>query len=193
MTRPIIHLVSGPSSVGKSTYIESRLPDVGTVLFPWQLSRVTSDALAGESVLHYNILRPWEPRRSRRLAVKNTVKRLTFRTSEPGFHDDPPLRTLFGFGAEIRAVVLVAPARCLEQRMSAREHTETLLDTTVPYKREEWLRTLAACDIQHVYGAWISLLEAHGVPYQLVRSRRGSFEPLADVAEMQGVLAGADE
>ncbi|MCK6447331.1 MAG: hypothetical protein L6Q99_13150 [Planctomycetes bacterium] len=193
MQRARLHIVSGPSSGGKSQFIRTLEGSYDELVFPSALER-TPLASDRRYVLHYNLLRPVErlvglhespslEKRARALGLE-----VRMRVQNP-FATDRALRALKRVDAQTSATVLVTPRAELERRMRERDARETLLEDGLAYPREKWLELLAEVDLCAVYRDWLEFLRSRGIPYQLVDASDPSYRRLVSLGELNVCLA----
>lgn len=193
MQRARLHIVSGPSSGGKSQFIRTLAGSYDELVFPGAIEK--HGLVAGRRyVLHYNLLRPLErlaklhgsaslEKRARALGLE-----VRMRVQNP-FATDRALRVLRGLDAECSATVLVTPKPELERRMRGRDARETLVEDGLVYPREKWLELLAEVDLCALYRDWLEYLRSRGVPYELVDASDPSYRRLVSLGELQVCLA----
>ncbi|MCE9595956.1 MAG: hypothetical protein K8S98_17340 [Planctomycetes bacterium] len=196
MQRARLHIVSGPSSCGKSQYIRSLAGTYDEVLFPSALEKTTLTP-GRRYALHYNLLRPVErltglhesaslEKRARALGLG-----VRMRVQNP-FSTDRALRALSPLraaGAELCATVLVTPRAELARRMLARDARETLVEDGLAYPKEKWLELLSEVDLLALYRDWLEFLRTHGVTYQLIDAGEPSYRRLVSLGELEVCLA----
>jgi hypothetical protein len=185
MEQPSITIISGPTSAGKSTFIEAHADRYDVVELP---RRFDPKALTAGTryAVHYNILNPYW--RTNVLRTKRSVL-ATFRASRMQraidrgrpFDGDAHLARILSADAKKSAVVLVVPRDELERRVRARVEGELLVGRRVDYTPEEWLTILARVDLNALYRTWLAFLDARGVTYELFVSRQGTFEAVRDL------------
>ena len=155
----MIWIVSGPSSAGKSFFLESPrareltgLPPSTRVWFPKEIGpgapRADEDAF-----VHYNILRPFQ--RTPRPADVAVGPRL--------FEGDKQWRSICALPGEKKAVIVMADRATLLARVAARAEIES--GDGHAYSPEKWLRIYRAIDLGAVYRAWRAELARRGIPY----------------------------
>jgi hypothetical protein len=180
-----VHLVSGPSCCGKSTFLTKRVKDYDEVLFPQRryLERLKSGA---HFALHYNILRPYSSEFKTSLAdhYRRAVLRLDRRHPRGGrgpYQADPFLQYLLYARMAIRATVLVAPRELLLERITRRDQSEPFLkQQTQRYRSEAWQEVYRSVDLAEVYGSWIEFLRAWEIPYDLVDASDQEYRVIPD-------------
>ena len=189
-------MVSGPSSVGKSTFMAhprcaeiTGLPPGAPVVWPEVQDRL--DEIHGDAFYHYNLLRPTHLRRRR---IQRGQKSLG---GPLAFGRDPRWRDLSMRPVNKRAVVLVASKRDMVRRALARTSVEGMPDAhshgdlegkANRYKGGRWARMLGASDLPALYAAWFRELGSRNIPYTVVDSRDDSYR-VVDKEEVPGILA----
>ena len=157
----MLWIISGPSSVGKSTFIKSEQF--------FALTGVRADApvlkpknqpgldprLLGEAdcFVHYNILRPVS------LFAKREANAQTpddqFRARSTQFEKDPWWTEFSARTGDKRAVVLVANRGVILHRVANRRG----------YKVEYWRALYQKLNLPDIYRAWCSELERNEIPF----------------------------
>jgi hypothetical protein len=193
MQRARVHIVSGPSSGGKSQFIKTLEGGYDELVFPSALERHALSS-GRRYVLHYNLLRPLE--RLAKLHASESLEKkaralgleVRLRVQNP-FSTDRALRALKRFDGEASATVLVTSRGELERRMRERDARETLLEDGLAYPREKWLGLLAAVDLSELYRDWLEYLRSRGIPYELVDASDPSYRRLVSLGELAVCLA----
>ena len=155
----MLWIISGPSSIGKSTFIRSGhgpsltgLPLETPVLKPKNKPGLDARLLGDANCfVHYNILRPVS------LFAKREATRGTqpdqFRTRSVQFQADPWWMEFSEHTTNRKAVVLVASRAAILKRASARSD----------YKNEYWNELYAKLHLPEIYRAGCSELDRHGI------------------------------
>ncbi|MCC6409994.1 MAG: hypothetical protein IT453_22760 [Planctomycetes bacterium] len=192
MQRARLHIVSGPSSGGKSQFIRTLEGSYDELLFPSALDQLAP--MPGRRyVLHYNLMRPLErlaklhgagslEQRARALGLE-----MRMRVQNP-FATDRALRALRRLDTDACATVLVTSRAELERRMRARDARETLVEDGIAYPREKWLELLAEVDLGALYRDWLEFLRSRGIPYALVDAGDPTYRRLLSLGELQVCL-----
>ncbi len=192
MQRARVHIVSGPSSGGKSQFIRTLQARYDDLVFPSALEQ--APLTAGQRyVLHYNLLRPVE--RLAKLHGANSLEKraralgldVRMRVQNP-FSTDRALRALRRHEANVVATVLVTPRAELERRMRSRDARETLVEDGIAYPREKWIELLAGVDLVALYRDWLEYLRSRGIPYELIDARDPNYRRLVSLGELQVCL-----
>ena len=212
-------MISGPSSCGKSTFIENfPLRKVGfpsenlPVFFPNKLLRQDSPGDYQNAILHYNILRPYplyDESRSDQY-VKNGynkyIKKLTSflwknkqqhhsweeLKSAWDYQRDPFFAYLNKLEIQLKVIVLVANKDLIKQRMRKRSLLEErrFSDSERPYPRSYWLNILNQLDLLDVYNIWLNFLQQNQIEYQLHNSNTMEYEQLNSPDDIVKILYG---
>lgn len=173
----MLWIVSGPSSIGKSTFIANPrcseitgLPAQTPLVFPSDHFRLeeydTTDVL-----YHYNTLRPISlksPHGSTGAGVKHATI-----NSDTGFEQDPSWNDLVSRDMSKKAIVLVTSKQLILRRLRQRQTIEDLQSIDPKKNRypvRYWLDLVERMDLVALYQAWCRELQARGVPYVLVDS-----------------------
>ena len=196
----MLWIVSGPSSVGKTTFMGSPrigeitgLPANAPVLFPSEKDPGGRD-LAG-CLLHDNMLRPAARfgRKQARLVERPRplIERLlgrnkvtapdaaAWREAALDFANDPSWAAIVARPVAKRAVVLVASIETILARVRARRVIEPGRDASrETYRPAEWLDLYARLDLPAIYRAWTAELTARGVDYVMVDGNDSEFRLL---------------
>ena len=155
----MIWIVGGPSSAGKSHFLDSPLAAEMTglrrgtrVWFPKEIGPGAPPP-GEDAYIHYNILRPFQ------------------RTARPGdiaigpylFEGDKQWRAILALPGPKKAVVVVAERATLVARVKARAEVEA--GDAHAYGTEKWLRIYSAVDVGAVYREWRAELTRRGIEY----------------------------
>ena len=155
----MICIVSGPSSAGKTTFLESPralevtgLPRTTRVWFPKQIG--PGNPPTGENAfIHYNILRPFQ----------RTPRPQDVAFGPDLFAGDKQWRAILALPGEKRAVIVVADRATLVERVKARVDVET--GDPHAYGVAKWLRLYNTISVDAVYRAWRDELKRRGIAY----------------------------
>lgn len=175
----VLHIVSGPSCVGKSTFVETvtgtpagRWSAGAPLLFP---NDAMPSHLKQDCVYHYNILRPIHfiaagtpgmlARRFGRYDYRGRRKMRIRR--DWSYERDPRWRSIAQIDVPKRALVLVASRAALLARAARRTEIESSR-AGEQYPRREWLAVLREADLPWLYGAWTRELSRRAIPWELV-------------------------
>jgi hypothetical protein len=178
-------LVCGPSSCGKSTYIEraiaaGQLPRDSAVCMGYDY--VKMEALAGPIVMHYNTLRPIDQELEKlRAGQPNRYGTLLRRLD---FKIDPAWLAILGHKGTKRAVVPVARESTLWRRAADRRLIEPGLTGTQPYPSDHWLSHYRRIDLSSHYLQVVAELERELIPYQMVDAELDGYPPVSSLADV---------
>jgi len=176
----MLWIISGPTSVGKSTFIRSEQCVALTGLHPKTLvikpmdmpDRVDPRLLADrDCFLHYNMLRPAS------LFAKHeateTASRREYQTRSTQFMADPWWNEFSRLAGDKQkgAVVLVASLAAIVERVGGRRG----------YNIEYWTSLYEKLNLPDIYRAWCSELERNEIPFIFVDAT-GSTYPVLDAA-----------
>jgi len=155
----VIWIVSGPSSAGKSHFLDSPLaaevtglPRATRVWFPKEIGPGSPPA-GEDAFVHYNILRPFQRAgRPRDVAVGPQL-----------FEGDKQWRAILALPGEKKAVIVVADRETLVGRVKGRADVEA--GDPHAYNPQKWLRIYEAIDLGAVYREWRAELGRRGIQY----------------------------
>ena len=170
----MLWIISGPSSVGKSTFIRSdqclALTGLGpetSVLKPKNAPGLDARLLAdADCFVHYNILRPVSLF-AKREATKATSSR-EYRERSIRYNDDPWWSEFSARTRNRRAIVMVANRTAISDRAKARPD----------YKNEYWRELYRHLDLTEIYRAWCSELERQKIPFAFVDATGSTYPEL---------------
>jgi len=189
----MLWIVSGPSSVGKSTFFESarcrEITGLGAdapTLYAFERDLANRDL--NNTLFHYNLLRPASSFRRRRAKTvagwMDKVRRLIgreelskrglqeLRKAARAFHQDAAWTAVRQNPVQKKAIVLLGDhARILERVRQRREVERGILGgKSKIYKTEEWLWLYQRLDLTELYLAWCAELQAAGIEYLTIDS-----------------------
>ncbi len=178
-----VHIVSGPTSSGKSTYIDEHRAEYDEIVLGNRVPRISIEP-GRRYAIHYNVLRPlgrvYRLTGERSVISKVRGWRIARRVDTHGlFERDEILTRVDAFEAEKRATVIVVGREELERRIRERIRREPLRAQEARYQNEQWLAVLEKVDLDRMYEEWIGYLKDRSIPTELVVSRDGGFEPVA--------------
>lgn len=193
----MLWIISGPTSVGKSTFITSPRCTEITGLPPetpvvWPATHPRLDEYDATNVLyHYNILRPLDlKRRGEQSQLPN--KQLAM-SSVTDFTQDPRWNDLIRREIAKKAIVLVSSRQTILQRVRQRQIVESpaLIDQKENrYPPQQWLDLFEQVDLVALYQAWCRELEAYGIPYTLVDSSNSAYSIIESDDHLPAVVNG---
>lgn len=180
----MLWIISGATSVGKSTFIMSpRCAEItgisnGPIVFaanPFGLDKWgTSDLL-----YHYNILRPMA------LLHENSphtfMEMKPFQVSASDFEKDEPWCDLKSRDIVRKAIVLIANRQTILQRARQRQIIESRIlmsQDEMHYPNQFWLDLIERIDLLTLYRAWCCELRNHKIPYLLIDSTDSTYPVL---------------
>jgi hypothetical protein len=183
-----VEIVSGPTCCGKSVYIAGLPPGAYDDLLFIDRANLADVRPGRRYLLHYNLLRPFDPPRFRptrlmsyRRAIGYRLARLRAAAGRNPFAGEPWLNRLVAAPHAFHATVLVASRSVLLARAGGRSDLEPLLPEVAKlrYEREKWARVYASVDLPAVYLAWFEYLRQHRVEYSIVDSGSSAYRPVA--------------
>ncbi len=207
-------IISGPSSVGKSTFIESpRLHEITglcssstPVKFAWNFS-AEECASENDILFHYNILRPPDliARRNRDSSrYRAWLGKLVGKTSsgwriDPleklfnrwNYQDDDKWDQLSRSNFPKRAIVLVASRHILLQRVENRlvvENHPTMDKSNNVYDSKHWRRIYETTDLVTVYRKWCRELSRQRIGYILIDSTSFEYRAIKNIDQLSVVV-----
>ena len=191
-SKSIIWLISGPTSVGKSTFINSERcseitncpKDTPTIMAHSFQSSVISDLPV---YLHYNILRSSE--------VKSGLFDLFFRDekkiTEFEFQDDSIWTEILHANKIIKAIVLVSSEETILRRLEERqvvEYEHRVKGKSRKYPKRKWKRIVSYVDMLSLYKQWCQELKLRGIPYILLNSQDRSYPEISREDNIESIL-----
>jgi len=184
MDKSDVHIISGPSCVGKSQFIEASLCDYEQVRFASQADCKMYPGM--QYMFHYNILRPFDPSGNTGTkwpyrVISRWLNRFASHSTFP-YRTEDGLKRLFAIPlTTIQATVLATPRRLLLERVNAREHMEPLNQEDLrPFKKSHWSDIYANVNIVAAYRSWISFLTESGIPYKIIDSSSEEYWEIED-------------
>lgn len=195
-------IISGPTCVGKSTFIKNKkyldLTDLhpGTqVLFPKDLFK-EHISINEDFILHYNFHRLFydEMRKStpikrflRFLRILSEDENLTEKLKNVEFSNDIHWRQILRFPAQKKAIVLLANANELKYRVSRRRVTKDKGKQIISYDSKAWLEIYNQLDLFKIYSKWCNELTFHGIQYILLDSTSLNYQRI-NVSQVAKIL-----
>jgi len=174
------YIISGPSCVGKSTFLQSpqifrllNIPSTYPVLFPESIPN-HPDAQQNGCLIHYNILRIADR------YYGNPDKQID---SYYNFASDPAWNEICALSIPRQAIVLLASRTVLEKRMSSRKYVEPRKLTarsSKKYPGNHWKKVLAGIDLHEFYVAWCSELRKIGITHTLINCENRDYEVIRE-------------
>ena len=152
----LIWLICGPSSAGKSTFIQSEKCKEITS-FPENTPTImahtfqSNQVLNPETILHYNMLQTetlWEKMIG--IFSKNGSKKTEF-----DFEKIPSWTSIKRARADIKAVVLVCSRDTLLKRIKKRKFVEAKgLNKQKLYPKAKWIKMISSVNLELLYLQW---------------------------------------
>ena len=172
----MIFLVCGPSSVGKSTYVQTAealsafgLETKPPLVFPDEVG--VRDLPSQPYAVHYNILRPVHS-----LEDQGGLASANARWS---YDFDQAWQRIVKLPGPKKAIVLVASVEDLKARAAVRTAIEPELHAVPhPYPNEYWSKIYQKLDLRLVYQIFVAQLQELGIETEFVLSRDGTFTSL---------------
>jgi len=172
----MIYLICGPSSVGKSTYLQTNealsafgLETKPPLIFPDEVG--SRDLPLPPYAVHYNILRP--------IHSLEDQDGLTSANTQWSYDIDEPWQRIVKLSGPKKAIVLVASIQDLRTRVAVRPTIEPeLRAVSHPYPNEYWSKIYQVLDLKLVYQIFVAQLQALGIESEFVLSRDGKFTSL---------------
>ncbi|RYD72264.1 MAG: hypothetical protein EOP84_23450 [Verrucomicrobiaceae bacterium] len=199
----MLWIISGPSSVGKSTFLASQRCYDLTGGGPDALTRFAFEqdpALSEheDSFFHYNLLRPasrfrreHSPPPLRWYQLRTRFRRLfdtpplasSTRALQQGAQDfsrDPAWANLVASPTPKKAIVLVADQDRILERVRSRTKVEEEMPSGLSntYRPTDWLWFYERLDLAELYRAWYAELARCGIEYLIVDSNDSHFRLL---------------
>ena len=190
-TDTCLWVVCGPSSVGKSTFIESGhgmgymgiSSDVSFIpAYQWQRLNNVTDPV---SIYHYNMLRMLEG--SSRDDKHGKVVEQTRYGDTQVFCEDPGWKVVLDYDGPKKVIVLVTSQQELLRRVKKRTIIESRLGCE-PYPQEYWSRMIRSVNMLHLYQSWINMLECCRIPYSILDSSSRQYRIVPDMDAVAPLL-----
>ncbi len=170
-----IHLVIGPSSVGKTTYIGNVFqenPD--PVILACDIK--SKEDLQDDCIIHYNSFRPF----------RNSADHM-----DSSFLDDPALKIILEEKDDLDVHFLVVDKSSLIKRIILRKEIENKFREFAnnKYPSSRILNLVFSLDYSKFYEDWFAFFEEQGLPIRIVDSSVISCPELTGVEEAREVIA----
>lgn len=174
-----VHIICGPSSAGKSSFIRKVYGGAGKrrILLANELSR--TGTIGAGSVVHYNTLRVLD----NALASWKNGANLQYgrNLEEPDFTADPAWRMVLECRALRKATLVLTPEAAFLERLAKRKFVEPDRSNKVAYPTKRWLTHFRLIDLEAHYRAWIDELQRAGIPHTIVDGTSPEFAEIEDV------------
>ncbi len=165
-------VVIGPSSVGKSTLLQTRPHHIAidskytSVSYGYELKR---KPMTANTVIHYNMLKLGRGRYWR-LFPRTAAQRWRIINQDWDFDAEPTFARIFNSGMVEHCIVLVTPVQELVERIETRTVSE--LDKPSPYPRRFWHQATTQLHLNRIYEQLFEKLEQRAVPYAVYYSSK---------------------
>ena len=190
-------IVSGPSSVGKSTFIRSDvflklmgLNNTREILYPDTLVE-KSDALSlsPDVVLHYNIIRPLRYLYFGKRLPKDEKKTLRARKIATAAKLDQKFRKSYPIDSHIFEIdpAWLNVAKMKERKIIEEKNMKSVLEQE-EYPRDLWLDIYQKIDVEKLYLTWIKELERQKIDFRIFDSTSSSYEEIKHKSDIKEVI-----
>lgn len=198
-------IISGPSSVGKSFFIESGavskvsgFPEGTPTLFPYDADSCYAEPR--DVYMHYNILRlahilP-KPLKDTRKNPMSMLYQWIFNQNIGGgsgcwrymrdswlYTKDQELNNILKLNVKKQAIVLVSDKKTILNRIKKRRLIEGTLPSNYNDKRyptDYWEAVYQDINLLEVYTKWCMQLEAENIEYKLINSMNSQYKLIKD-------------
>jgi hypothetical protein len=176
----MIWIVSGPSSVGKSTFLKSDYfikkfniqEETDKTLFAYQVNESLSDSINETTFLHYNICRSIQNKKaSRKILFKKLPLPLTREKNYT--YEDTKWDIITSLDkTKMHVIVLVASKEELLKRISTRQYNEPLYtkESKSNYPKHKWKKLYKSLNFEKLYSSWCNELDTKNINYTLIDS-----------------------
>ena len=171
---PIIWIISGPSSVGKSDFIKNQrcaqitnFPPNTPVIMGYSFD---SNKYDGTPIyFHYNILRPLDIKLKKKRKEKSIKYFGVHR--EFNFDEDEKWKDLLRSPSTKKAIVLISSKETILKRLDKRRIVESKKlskrkETHYPHKK--WRNYYKQLNLIALYQQWFNELKVRGIPYKII-------------------------
>jgi len=150
-------LVIGPSSVGKSSYLQGIGASSKEIIFGSEVKKKKD--LNAKSYIHYNLMHPYD-HTSTTSDIKDLLKNEVF------------LKRILNSSYVSEAIVLVADIETLKVRAELRDFVEPHFrgNKQASYPKEHILRLFDNLDLFRLYKEVFELLKSRSIPYKVMHS-----------------------
>lgn len=196
MIRPQVHVVSGPSSCGKSCYIKETHKPSEEILFPRMLDSTQLNAKRSY-IFHYNLFRPYSAAHKFNKLTHLLKDPITYfnitkciKNGQP-FDCDRSLKQLLDFSANTAVTILVVSRPTLLYRISHRNGPEILRpEKDSRYQNDKFMEIAESIDLCQLYERWVFFLERRNLPYKFIESEDGEYTEIPSKQEMLAYVTG---
>lgn len=156
-----IHLVMGPSSVGKSTFISQQWDTELPVLMAFELPERTIPK--GSCVVHYNTLRPFR--------LSSNVM------DDHSLPEDPILAKLMEYKNRLKIYFLIQPKEVIMKRMLLREDIELTLGlkTQKAYPSHKFFQLIHDLNLHQDFLKWNQFFLEHQIDITVLKEKGGIY------------------
>lgn len=174
----MLNLICGPSSVGKSTFIQSNflydltgLDNQTKLYFPAEIeSTVLTEDASLDILIHYNLMRPIH------YLIENDTVPSRILNESWNYDIDPKWQLIKACDVEKRAFLLVTSAEELKTRVLERAFVESALRSDLSsYDVDFWSAVYEVVNLRIVYRDFLDQLDQLNIPVTCIASQDGRF------------------
>ena len=171
-------LVIGPSSVGKSSYLQSIGASSDEIIFGSEVKKKKD--LKAKRYIHYNLMHPYD-HTSTTSDIKDLLKNEVF------------LKRILNSSYVSEAIVLIADIETLKVRAELRDFVEPHFraNKQASYPNEHILRLFDNLNLYKLYKEIFQLLKSRNIPYKVMHSTFDSLGNQRDFVEVDEVYVNA--
>ncbi|HEY9786014.1 MAG TPA: hypothetical protein V6D17_11470 [Candidatus Obscuribacterales bacterium] len=181
---PKLWIVSGPTCVGKSAFIQSnKFQEISKSATEQTDLCFESDTGRSDIAFHYNILKPY---RELVLSTESRERNKAVKVHGDDFLCEQRWKYVVDFSQyhERQAIVLACSKKAILKRRA--------LQIDDSQKNRHWwvsvIDFIDSLDLKALYRAWLERLRKDGIEYSLIDSRDFDYRPLKDEAELFDVI-----